>query len=63
MRRPRTPSTLPTKGELLNAIDEAERALTEMIGRWEDGIPGVIRDEIRKATAPLLKLLIQAHRR
>jgi len=48
---------------LLNAIDEAERALTEMIGRWEDGIPGVIRDEIRKATAPLLKLLIQAHRR
>ena len=36
----------PTPKELLDALDDTERALSPMIGRWSNGIPGHVRAEL-----------------
>ncbi len=53
----------PSRIEILNATDEAERVLTEMIGRWEDHIPAHVRAELHRVAAPLLAILMRAGRR
>jgi len=53
----------PPRRDLLDALDRAERHLSEMIGRWGDGIPGPIRAELHELARPMLDLLIRAGRR
>lgn len=53
----------PTPKELLDALDQAERALSPMIGRWSNGIPGHVRAELIRVRQPVLSLLIRAGRR
>lgn len=60
---PRGPMRVPTKKELLDAMDGTERKLTEMVGRWQDSIPAEVRAEIRQIALPLLRLLLRAGRR
>ena len=55
--------SLPRRRDLLDVLDRAEAHLSEMIGRWGDGIPGPIRAELHELARPMLDLLIRAGRR
>jgi hypothetical protein len=53
----------PRRVDLLDALDEAERRLSDMVGRWTNGTPAVLRVELRDIGTPLLRLLLRAGRR
>ena len=57
------PNGAPTRAELLNAVDETEKQLTQMASDWSDGIPSVVRAHLILITNRLLALLIRARRR
>lgn len=60
--RPSRPQ-LPRKGELLDVLDQHERDLSGLIGRWHDSITAAVRAELHALRAPLEELLIRARRR
>jgi hypothetical protein len=47
------------RAELVEAIDTAERRITDMVGRWSDSIPAPVRVELHGIETPLLRLLIR----
>jgi hypothetical protein len=48
----------PRKYEYVRVVDEAERHLASMFGRWFDGIPAQVRAELRQLGKPLLEILL-----
>lgn len=59
----RRPSTKPTKPQLLDGIEAAVLKLSDMGGRWRDGIAPKVREEIlAEVRDPLLKLFLQSGR-
>lgn len=56
-RPPGTRSSRPSKPDLIDGIDVAERRLMEMVGRSRNGIRAKVRDEIAEIAAPLHALL------
>lgn len=53
-----------TLRETLDVLDEVEVGLSDLMRRWDDGIPAEIRAEIAiRAYEPVLKILIRGRRR
>jgi hypothetical protein len=44
--------------DLIAAIDQAERHLATLFGRWSGGIPASVRAELLRLGLPLLDILI-----
>ena len=60
---PPLPSPNPRRHELVDTIDYVEKILAELVHDWQT-VPAEIRDRLNvDCRAPLLGLLIQAHRR
>jgi hypothetical protein len=53
----------PKRKDLLDAMDDAEAAITSMVSRWFDSIPPEVRAELRGIRDKLERLLIRAERR
>ena len=55
--RVRRPMMVPTKLELLNALDRAHREIELMIGNARGGIPESVRDHLAEIATPVHTLL------
>lgn len=53
----------PTKRDLIETLNSAERRIAAMVGRWHADIPPWTRAELIKVLEPILDVLIQAGRR
>lgn len=55
----------PDTIELLNTLDRLESSIRQLAGRWNDGLPGVLRRELHALPAlnAATRLLIRANRR
>lgn len=62
-RRPGSRITVPTKLELLDAIDRTDAKLTDFFSQWGTSIPDIVRTELREIANELFALLIRARRR
>jgi len=59
---PRSPRRLPRTSNLLDLIETTETRLSELVGRWFDGIPAEVRVELHAIRQPLTEALIAAGR-
>jgi hypothetical protein len=59
----RRPTTLPTKSDLYEALERIEIIVSEMIGRWDDSLPGQTRAELMPIRDIAMRILIQARLR
>lgn len=63
MANRKSPSTLPTKKELLDALDRVDRRITRLYSLWDDDLTPNLRATLRRIQSPVFGLLMRARRR